>query len=131
MNRIKTGKTLQIPFSKEGIPLEKETYERVYDEGSLHYQYVISSIMKDNYIFEATMQYKGKDKEDKYGTGYKHGPNHYYFIDQNNITYRMFPIDIIDNLSHIDHGKLDGKFTFVKRGYNDYGVKYLGTRDNN
>ena len=74
---------------------------------------------KDNYEFKDTLTFVD------WGRG--RGPTNFEFVDSFDNEYQMFMVDFCDMISkaNINHGEVEGKWTFIKRG-TDYGIKYLG-----
>jgi len=70
---------------------------------------------KDNYEWEDTISYVG------YGRG-RSSCVIYFWSETNLQNMQMFMTDFDDIAIKLDHGKLQGTFTFCKRGAN-YGIK--------
>lgn len=96
----------KIPFDKNGM----QQYPWEWAD-SFHWE--------DNRIFSTTMTFHSYSRG-RSAAGFN-------FKDENDRNYYMFLTDISDMIREVtlDHGKVSGKWTFVKRGTN-YGVKYLG-----
>lgn len=94
----------QIPFDNDGN-------QKHYPESWKGLQW------KDNYEFDDELHF----------TTYGRGRSAAYFIGamaSNGMTVNVFITDFMDLMPHMVHGKVTGKFSFVKRGQN-YGCKLV------
>jgi hypothetical protein len=111
MTESKGKKVLKIPFDEHG-------YFVSYPGINFHERYE----WKPNYVFEDELQflgfYRGRSSAGITFESKKHKSQ-----------YTMFLIDfkdlILNNL--VEFGKIQGKWTFVKRGTN-FGVRFLNTQ---